>query len=213
MRVAAIVAIGLALLGESHAADRPTAEQVFQAVKESRDEQAAKYPPPTRRQAIEEIERQIRMVNVDLRKARGDERTELKGHLAELKEQLSQTKKDYRPTPRLAAMKWGAMPVGSVGYVGAHGARGWIHVHQVVSKEEFLGEYEFDAAPLGDPPDVHRCGMCLFRGIDTAAVNEGKRFDVEFNGVVTGRYEYESVSGASRTVPVVEKFDPDGRFK
>jgi len=205
------------------AAERPTQEQLRKAVEESKAEYLKKNAPPTKEDAIKDIQERIDDFRNSDRGNFSSQReyqkfiARKKKELPELKKKLQDVKKNYvskKIEPRLLDMKWqGDLKIGTVGRVGpivmGDVLSGEVEVLQVTGKSEFLGIFE---APFsgrrGERMSVGS-GRVLFRGIDTANFIDGRSYDIQFDGVITGRFTYETVGGGSKTIPVVEKFDPD----
>lgn len=229
----------LALIGNlTLAADRPTQQQLREAVAASQAKHAKENPPLTQDEKLALLEQEIK--DAERSKPPRDVKTradvakfmkERRKRIDDARKEYFDAKKSYTPEeakPRLAKMDWDNLAPGVVGHVGPdlHGPRnkvlgGQVRVNQILGPDQFLGEYTYPSerqASKGsvtttliaywEPYDV-TCNPVLFTKIPTKGLQEQKTTDVDFNAVVVGQFTYTNVVGGSVTVPVLEKFDPD----
>ncbi len=131
--------------------------------------------------------------------------------------------------PRLARLDWERLQIGTVGWVGLKGAGfGNMKCVQRLPDGRWLGEGVGYNVVYNGPQNVagpsrefsekqFSYGIVLVSGIDTdltgRKAQDGVTHSFSFNAIVTGEHTYTTASGASKTVFVVEKFNPGIPFK
>lgn len=134
--------------------------------------------------------------------------------------------------PRLARLDWESLQVGVVGWVGEEGPQenrsGRMRCVQRLPDGRWLGErvrYRLSYnGPVNAPGPAkplsakeYTQGIVLVSGVSAdwtgRNIQEGVAYPLHFNAIVCDEYTYETTSGASKTVFVIEKFDPGVPFK
>lgn len=221
------VVVALAASPTAMSAERPSAAQVAQAVEESQARYIAVHTP-----TVETLEKELSELEQEHAEAvRQKDKTRIRELLratSELKKRIARLRRGHTETvePQLMPIDWGQLTVGAVGRIGAPTPKGQtkqtIKVHQIVGDGRFLGQMESSAVVpivrngriVGSRPEPRNGPWVLFSGFKPSGeLIEGRHVEIVAHAVVTGQYSFQTVSGAMKTVPVLEPFDPAKPFK
>lgn len=134
---------------------------------------------------------------------------------------------------RLSRLDWGKLNVGVVGWVGLEKSRdnlsenGQMRCIQKLPDGTWIGErvirherYALNPTPGPQGPirtEEETQGVVMIKGVSSdlagKTIQDGGDFSIAFNAIVVGEYTYETTTGASKTIFVLEKFDPNVPFQ
>ncbi len=222
------------------APERPTAEEIEKAVAASRERSAmlataSDIPPVT----LSELEAQLkdrREQKIQAMKNSTPEKRQkslaLKKEIESFEKQIKELKKSPPPpkaAPKpissygLAPLDWSRLSVGSVGRLApklvGNFQTGDVKSIQRIEAGKFIGVYQTSTPGASnlEMPTTHNVATLLFIGIEQdvegRTIQDGGIYELNFDAVVTGEYRYRTATGASKTVFVVENFDPNKPFK
>lgn len=209
------------------AADRPTADSVMEAVKSSRASFAAKNPPPTPAEIQARIKdaesRRVGAQRIKDAKQRADVVNRIAADIKLLRDQLADAKSGKNlpvVSTQLDVLNVREMPTGSVGVINRAETNEALSLRcvQILGPRKALMSRE-SSKSTGElrgmrPVTRESTADFILIGLATDRLIEGKTFrGEELNVVVTGRESFETVGAGTRTVPVLEVFNPDEPFK
>lgn len=225
----------LAMTAAVQGAERPTAIEVRDAVERSRAEYRELHPPVSKAQAQRKVEEDVQRARDKLRQARRIRNPRQRvaalkkanDEIAALVDEASGIVRDYQPEDRnrLMPLKMSGVAVGAVGRLTEKNSKpdGIGYEHRVVrcvkvlDKTEMLAVIEHreaDATDAGDSvPQPSESPKFLLKGIAASAAMEQQVLPGVYDVVVTGEQTYEDADGETRTVWVLEVFNPDQTFR
>ena len=213
---------------------RPTGLEVRDAVQQSIAEYKDLHPPVTQAQAKLKVEREVQEVrarlgtayNIRSPKKRAAAIKKANDELEALVAEASAIVKDYRPEDRnrLMPLQLQSLAIGMVGRLTEKNqtAEGLGYEHRfvrclkAVDKTAMLVQLEFHEAPTQDSesePQLVKSPTFLLKGVQATAATENQLLNGVYDVVVTGQYSYDDDQGESRTVYVLEVFDPSKPFQ